>query len=487
MKKPSLCQALRGFSRGLPAPAPFARRLRTAILISLSALSTATGQFTDNLVAYWNFDGTAANHPAALGGAAYNGILKDNAAIIQTPRAGTGSLFLDGAGDYMDVTAMLDVNQPWSVSAWFWPVTTPSGATRSFVFETSGGFAMSFGLREGTPASATGLQLYTDPAQGADPNAIVQLGDAEAASNWHHIFIAFIPPTPAAPGFVVGYLDGMQSYTLTLASGSTLVAADGFHLGTYRLANDRWFHGLIDEVAVWNRSFSPAEAMEIFTMGRQNESIIPKSYRLILAPNLNDRGSVSGRGSYDAGNIIPISATASPGYAFAGWEGDFAGRPASFAHTVTANATATARFDPDVLDTDGDGLSNYEEIVLHQTSPVAADTDGDRIPDNVEIRTTFTNPLASDAALISFAGRKLGASPHSGAIALEGPSLVQDSAGSPASLKLGLYGTADQKNWHRIDLAAPGVSIIPSANGWDVTIPAPSSAVDSYILLGQKP
>ncbi|MET0622683.1 MAG: Ig-like domain-containing protein [Pyrinomonadaceae bacterium] len=43
-------------------------------------------------------------------------------------------------------------------------------------------------------------------------------------------------------------------------------------------------------------------------------------------------------------------------------------------------------------DTDGDGLSDGDEVNRHLTSPLVADTDGDGIPDGIEVQTG-TNPL----------------------------------------------------------------------------------------------
>jgi hypothetical protein len=48
--------------------------------------------------------------------------------------------------------------------------------------------------------------------------------------------------------------------------------------------------------------------------------------------------------------------------------------------------------DPNNPDTDGDGLSDGDEVNKYHTSPLLADTDGDGIPDGVEIQTG-TNPL----------------------------------------------------------------------------------------------
>jgi len=48
--------------------------------------------------------------------------------------------------------------------------------------------------------------------------------------------------------------------------------------------------------------------------------------------------------------------------------------------------------DPHNPDTDGDGLSDGDEVNLYHTNPLVADSDGDGIPDGVEI-TTGTDPL----------------------------------------------------------------------------------------------
>lgn len=51
--------------------------------------------------------------------------------------------------------------------------------------------------------------------------------------------------------------------------------------------------------------------------------------------------------------------------------------------------------DPSKTDTDGDGLSDSEEVLSYRTNPLVADTDGDGIPDGVEV-SVGTDPRSVD-------------------------------------------------------------------------------------------
>src|SRR5262249_46160471 len=48
--------------------------------------------------------------------------------------------------------------------------------------------------------------------------------------------------------------------------------------------------------------------------------------------------------------------------------------------------------DPHNPDTDSDGLTDGQEVLLYHTSPLFVDSDGDGVPDGVEVKTG-TNPL----------------------------------------------------------------------------------------------
>lgn len=255
-----------------PQPRSLMKTPASLLLASLLLAPCSNAALTSGLVAYWNFEGNALNASTGIdsGGTAFNGSLMGNAATTGTAKAGTGSLLLDGSGDYLDVTSIVDVNQPWTVSAWFNSDVAPTG--RAMVFENSGSFAMSYGIREGT-AGNTNFQLYADTATGSDLFQDLQVADANVINTWHNILVAFTPSTATTTGSVIGYLDGTQSYSLTVPIGMTLVAGNGFHIGTYRSNNDRWFDGSIDEVGMWNRTLSPTEVTSVYQTGLASQPI----------------------------------------------------------------------------------------------------------------------------------------------------------------------------------------------------------------------
>ncbi len=50
------------------------------------------------------------------------------------------------------------------------------------------------------------------------------------------------------------------------------------------------------------------------------------------------------------------------------------------------------------LDTDQDGLSNYDEVNVYHTDPNNPDTDADGLPDGIEVLTYGSNPLVADTS-----------------------------------------------------------------------------------------
>ena len=61
----------------------------------------------------------------------------------------------------------------------------------------------------------------------------------------------------------------------------------------------------------------------------------------------------------------------------------------------------TATFSQDTGDTDGDGLSNYAELVTHSTDPNDSDSDDDTLSDGEEVQVG-TDPGVANTALVTF-------------------------------------------------------------------------------------
>ena len=59
--------------------------------------------------------------------------------------------------------------------------------------------------------------------------------------------------------------------------------------------------------------------------------------------------------------------------------------------------TAFGRLDPAVPDTDGDGLTDWEELMVHRTGPRRWDTDRDGLGDGDEVLKYGTDPLSPDS------------------------------------------------------------------------------------------
>lgn len=64
--------------------------------------------------------------------------------------------------------------------------------------------------------------------------------------------------------------------------------------------------------------------------------------------------------------------------------------------TTTVITTVVATSSEPTLDTDNDGLTDYEETNTHHTNPNVVDTDHDGLSDYEEVKIYKTNPLNSD-------------------------------------------------------------------------------------------
>jgi len=103
---------------------------------------------------------------------------------------------------------------------------------------------------------------------------------------------------------------------------------------------------------------------------------------LLTATSTN--GTVSGAGQYAPNTTATLTATPSPGYLFTEWTGDGIGTDNPLTVLMDFNKTISVTFSPDTNDTDDDGYTNYEEIVIYGTNPSLWDTDADGVKDSLD-------------------------------------------------------------------------------------------------------
>ncbi|MDA7541189.1 hypothetical protein N8605_00885, partial [bacterium] len=131
----------------------------------------------------------------------------------------------------------------------------------------------------------------------------------------------------------------------------------------------------------------------------QSEQTDPKSAtsyptrRLTLSNTEN--GSIFGEGVFRLNETATVIASPSRGYVLGTWNGDASGSENPLALTMSQDQALGATFEKDLRDPDGDGLTNYDELIIHSTNPENFDTDGDGYGDGLEIDET-TNPLSKD-------------------------------------------------------------------------------------------
>jgi hypothetical protein len=286
-------------------------------------------QLTNALVAYWNFDDSygpdaswvVTNRAIAVGGRAifpsgtgdltmvggsyapgtvYTYPLTTNGSVV-----GNGALMGNGTNNHANIPGNpLDPQQDLTVSAWFKPDTAGTGlygtSTRYFVFETAGNWApISFGIRGTTVTDTNGqqtcdFQYYGHWSDNTKPSFDVYVPVSQV-DQWHHVVQIFrkVSDNPYTNSMDC-WLDGvLQTNLLMIKTNAYMTNLAGFNFGTYRSANGRWFNGLIDEVALWQRALSPAEVVQIYTNGLAGKSVLGPAPPKILSfkPNTSPAGS----------------------------------------------------------------------------------------------------------------------------------------------------------------------------------------------------
>jgi len=97
---------------------------------------------------------------------------------------------------------------------------------------------------------------------------------------------------------------------------------------------------------------------------------------------------------------VTITAVSQAGYLFGNWSGASTATTSSITLTMNTDKTVTANFIQDNGDSDGDGLSNFQESITYGTNPNLKDTNSDSIEDGQAVALGYS-PTFNFSELIS--------------------------------------------------------------------------------------
>lgn len=167
--------------------------------------------------------------------------------------------------------------------------------------------------------------------------------------------------------------------TIAVASGEThsiFLKADGFV----------WASGMNNRGALGDGStIDRGSPVPIMSLG------------IMLNVQSKTGGSVTGGGAFKPNDIANLTATPALGYLFTGWSGDITSNQNPLTLTMDSSKTLRANFTRNPSDLDEDGLTYYDEVVVHATNPDIADSDNDGFKDGFEVSTGFNPNLASSS------------------------------------------------------------------------------------------
>ena len=120
-------------------------------------------------------------------------------------------------------------------------------------------------------------------------------------------------------------------------------------------------------------------------------------------------GSITGASNgalFASGTSVSLTAVPSANYIFSAWTGASTSTTSPVSVTMDANKTIGATFIPDNTDTDLDGISNYDEVVVHGTNPAVANA-VPGLPSGVSFEGTLGGLAGAEISAFDPASKRL--------------------------------------------------------------------------------
>lgn len=176
------------------------------------------------------------------------------------------SMIFDGVNEYVTMGNVLgfEYTDTFSVSAWF----KMSGAGDDVVVSKQDGTTTYRGWGLFLNSGQINWQLNNDV--GSSLRTQIKTTDTFNDGNWHHVVATYSASTPGAAADMDLYVDGVNVATSVVSDTlgtNTISNTSSLNLGARTDGADGHFAGDIDEVAVYDKELSLAEAQWIYNGG----------------------------------------------------------------------------------------------------------------------------------------------------------------------------------------------------------------------------
>lgn len=244
-------------------------------LLLASSLNSATASFSTDLVGYWNFNETSGSIPHDSSAYSNNGSLI-NGGTWANGRIG-GAISFNGINQYLNVPDFPKPTTSFTISTWFYAKSASLWAPIAANWgSTYGDFTLSFFSNQGflsmyvadrrvsggvevIPATEYGLGIagISDPA--------ISLG------SWHHVAVVANADTDTIQFWRDGQAMASVGYSGTFITPPVANLTIGG-----RPSSGRYWDGLIDDLAIWNRPLNQSDVNTIYRNGLAGISPVPE-------------------------------------------------------------------------------------------------------------------------------------------------------------------------------------------------------------------